>query len=204
MSSPIPLKIAITATYGNFISTRNTSVLHDNSVGTNKVVTAAKAGTLTTRTNDASGTLTMGSGHGIQTGDILQVFWSGGTAQFVVGTVAGTSVPIASGVGTVLPDAATAITAKVPEEETFSILDTSGVNGLMIACGGDGVQAHVVFYNTTTKAEPFTVTGKTGDYFWDSSLPGTNPLTGQAALTRVLLSHGSTSDQTMTVVALLD
>lgn len=81
---------------------------------------AAKAGTLTTRTSDSEGELTMGAGHGIITGDRLDLYWDGGSRRGItVGTVAGNAVPLTTltGTGDVLPADETAITAMVPQEE---------------------------------------------------------------------------------------
>lgn len=70
------------------------------------------AGTLSTRTDGNTGTLTLGGGHGIVTGDVLTLVWEGGSRSGVtVGTVAGTLVPIDGGSGGVLPDATTDVTA---------------------------------------------------------------------------------------------
>lgn len=76
---------------------------------------AAPAGTLTTRTDNSTGTLTMSSGgHGIATGNIIDLYWSGGRRYKVtVGTVSGTSVPISVGSGDNLPIATTAVVACV-------------------------------------------------------------------------------------------
>lgn len=75
---------------------------------------AGKAGTLSTRTDNDTGTLTLGSGHGIETGAIIDLYWEGGIQRGVtVGTVSGTSVPIDAGVGDNLPAQDTAIVACV-------------------------------------------------------------------------------------------
>lgn len=73
------------------------------------------AGTLSTRTDDETGTLTLGAGHNITTGAIIDLYWATGARYgILVGTVSGTSVPIGaddSGTGDVLPTQATAIVA---------------------------------------------------------------------------------------------
>ena len=72
---------------------------------------ALKPGTLTTRTDDTIGVLTMASGHGVQTGDTIDIRWVGGSRSgVVVGTVATNSVPISLGDGGVLPVVNTRIT----------------------------------------------------------------------------------------------
>lgn len=76
----------------------------------------AYAGTLAVRTDDNTGTITLGAGHGIQTGDVVDIFWGtpgngddGVQYKSTVGTVSGTSVPIDLGVGSNLPAQATAV-----------------------------------------------------------------------------------------------
>lgn len=84
-----------------------------------------KTGTLSTRTDDETGTLTLESGHGITTGAIIDLYWSGGSRRNItVGTVSGTSVPIGaddSGFGSNLPTATTAVIACVQTEFNVSI-----------------------------------------------------------------------------------
>ena len=74
-------------------------------------VAASPAGTLTTRTDANTGTITMASGsHGITTGSRVDIHWTDPTTglamcqhKVTVGTVSGTSVPIDLGVGDNLP-----------------------------------------------------------------------------------------------------
>jgi hypothetical protein len=75
---------------------------------------AAKTGTLTTRTDNTDGELTMTAGHGITTAQVIDLYWTGGVRYgVVVGTVATNAVPISGGLGDNLPTEATAITAVV-------------------------------------------------------------------------------------------
>jgi hypothetical protein len=79
-----------------------------------EVLPAAKTGTLSTRTDDTDGELTMTAGHGITTGSIIDLYWDGGVRYgVVVGTVATNAVPFSGGSGDNLPIATTAITATV-------------------------------------------------------------------------------------------
>lgn len=85
------------------------------SISVEESLPAGKAGTLTTRTDDDTGTITA-TAHGLSAGDNIDVFWSGGRRYsmkvssvtdaniIVVGTVAGDI-----GVGDVLPAATTAL-----------------------------------------------------------------------------------------------
>lgn len=87
---------------------------------------AAKAGTLSTRTDNEEGTATLGAGHGIETSDLVDIYWSGGCRRGVtVGTVDGTSVPFGEGenigAGDNLPTQDTAIfmAERVPIDTDF-------------------------------------------------------------------------------------
>jgi len=72
---------------------------------------AAKTGTLSTRTDANTGVITGQSGHGILTGDKIDIYWAGGVQYNVtVGTVSGVSIPIDLGIGDNLPIATTPVT----------------------------------------------------------------------------------------------
>lgn len=102
-------------------------------------LSAAKSGTLTTRTDDNTGTLTMAAGHGFTDGQIIDIYWSGGVQRSVtVGTVATNSVPIDSGIGDNLPIATTAITAVVQQS-------------INLAIDGDNAKIVAIVLETTTK-----------------------------------------------------
>lgn len=89
-------------------------------------VPVGKTGTLSTRTNNSDGTLTLTANHGIETGDVIDLYWSGGSRRNVtVGTVSVNSVPISSGAGTNLPVQATAIVASPQVDFNLGIVDTS-------------------------------------------------------------------------------
>ena len=93
----------------------------DGGIVKSKTLPVAKVGQLTTRTNGTEGELTMAGGHGITTGDRLDLYWNGGSRRGItVGTVDTNAVPLTdTGSGDVLPANMTAITAMVPEEEEF-------------------------------------------------------------------------------------
>jgi len=107
---------------GVTIQTLPVSRTNSGSIALEDTLTAAKTGTLSTRTDDNTGTLTMTGGHGLTDGQIIDVYWSGGVQRnVVIGTVATNSVPIDSGVGDNLPIATTAITAVVQKSINLSI-----------------------------------------------------------------------------------
>jgi hypothetical protein len=68
------------------------------------------SGTLSVRSNDTSGMATLAAGHGIATGQLFNVEWSGGgRSEVVAGTVDGQNVPFSGGTGSVLPAQDTAV-----------------------------------------------------------------------------------------------
>ena len=71
---------------------------------------AGKSGTLTTRTDDDTGIVTVASGHGITGSDTVDVYWSGGRRYGVdVTATAATTIDIDLGAGDNLPAASTAV-----------------------------------------------------------------------------------------------
>lgn len=164
---------------------------------------AAKAGVLTTRTDNNTGTLTLGSGHGITDGQIIDVFWSGGVQRTVtVGTVSGTSVPIDGGIGDNLPIATTAITACVQKAINLAI---DGDNADILAVVLETVDkslrtaANVQFLDAAADviAEIDLVTNV--PQVWDIEGGSANPFTGDP-ITNLKASQGnSTSTETYTL-----
>ncbi len=74
-------------------------------------IAAAKAGTLTTRADDNTGSATLNTGHGIVDSDVVDVYWTGGKRYgMTVGSVATNVVPIDGGAGDNLPTETTALT----------------------------------------------------------------------------------------------
>jgi hypothetical protein len=84
------------------------------SIAQSQALAAAKTGSLTTRTLDTAGELTMTTGHGITDGARIAIFWSGGCAYLgTVGTVVGNAVPFTGAAGDNLPVEDTAVTVQV-------------------------------------------------------------------------------------------
>lgn len=125
---------------GGGMSIQTPSVTRSNSgpIALEDTLAAAKTGTLTTRSDANTGTLTMSASHGIVDGDIIDIYWAGGVQYGVtVGTVSVNSVPIDLGIGDDLPIATTAITAVVQ----------SSIN---LAIDGDNADFIAIVLETTT------------------------------------------------------
>lgn len=74
--------------------------------------TDTSSGTLSVRGDNTSGQVTLASGHGIVTGQLFDIAWSGGARSAVVaGTVSGNNIPIGGGTGDNLPVQDTALTS---------------------------------------------------------------------------------------------
>lgn len=166
-------------------------------IGIDESMPLAQSGTLTTRTDADTGTITMGSGsHTIATGNVVDVYWDGGVQYGVtVGTVSGTSVPIDTGSGDDLPTADTAVTI-VPQ--TTINVGIDGDNAKMIAIiieTADIAQrtaAHVQFLDGSSAeiAEIDLVTNVPKVY--DIEGGQANPFTGNP-ITSAKASQGSTT-----------
>lgn len=164
----------------------------------------AKTGTLTTRTDANTGTLTMDSGHGITTGQTLDVYWADADGVMhsrlgmTVGSVATNSVPIDGGAGDDLPDAATAITAMVPEEQAFAV-EGDDVLVLIASCPAPAAGVSIVDDGDAVAAR-LTLKAAEG-YGYAEGNNQTNPVAGDTLAT-VLLSHSdSTVARKVKVVA---
>jgi hypothetical protein len=193
---------------GNTFETA-TTVTHTGTVKTESSVAAAKAGTLSTRSNATDGTLTLGAGHGITDGAKIHIYFTGGYAiGATVGTVSGNSVPFTGAVGTAgtggqaLPAQLSAVTVCVVDEDDFEVtaanlkylnagLTTPGVSGLAVFVESDGTVVKVA-----------SLSGVTGAYQWVTGAGVSNPFGENVQ--DVLFSHNSTAGAvTMRATALV-
>lgn len=184
---------------GNSIA-GNISITGDASPNTKISVPVAWGGTLTTRTDDDTGTLTMtDAGHLITTGAVIDLYWSGGTRRrVVVGTVSGTSVPFGAvtvGAGDNLPIATTAIVAaiRVVQELYFTVANVLAVG---VSCDYECQVCFMEADGTTEDlyqhVQPAT-NGQPSCGLWFSGFAfGASPFTG-TTVTQVYMTHGDTA-----------
>lgn len=165
----------------------------DSSLATpwDETVAAAKTGTLTTRTSDTVGTLTLQSSHGVTTGARLDIYWtvsgvSGRRYGVTVGTVSVNSVPFSGGAGDNLPIAASSVTVMVPTELPVVVTGDDAVS-VAAKCPVGGTVVFAASNNSTLLAVQLTSTVTT--YAWVTGY-GTNPL-ASASVAKVFLSHGN-------------
>ena len=158
-------------------------------IGIDEVLTPAKVGSLTTRTDDNTGVATMVAGHGFITGNVVDVFWSGGMRYGMTATVATNAVTVDGGAGDALPIATTALTVSKPltlDSITFVPEDL-----WMIAAATRG-KCSIRFLATAAVVVNFTL-GAEEAYCWAAGQGIVNPLISdpQADITSVVISNGS-------------
>lgn len=152
---------------------------------------AGKSGTLSTRSDNVNGTLTLVANHGITDAATISIFWTAanGVPQFAygatVGTVAGNSVPFTTAAGTVLPAQNTAIVADVEEE--FDI-DVDGDKIEMLLAVGDRT-CGVRFLDAGDSVLSAAARAGNEPYLYIKNISQANPLTGNA-VDAVRLANG--------------
>lgn len=180
----------------------------DGGIAVEASLPAGKAGTLTTRATDTTGTVTLSTGHGIATGNIVDLYWSGGRRYGVVaGTVSGNDVPISGGAGDILPAQTTAVV--MSKQVTINA-----------AIDGDAVKAIVVCpkFATPTEASKLHATFKDAasvvikeldmvanvPQIWDIEGGATNVFTGNP-ITVCYASNGSSAEAaTLQILGVVD
>jgi hypothetical protein len=153
------------------------------------VMDAGRAGTLTTRTDDAIGVVTVAAGHGITTSDTVAVFWAGGSRfSATVTATAATTITIATGAGTNLPAATTAV---VIAKESLHTLAVVGNNIAVLAVGCDN-RASVNFRDgSAASLLRYDMASQEGR-LWVASSDVTNPLAGDT-VADVRIANGGTT-----------
>lgn len=184
---PSNLAISRTAAIGGQQYTDDQSVAADVTINPSPSIPAAKTGTLSTRTDSDTGILTMAAGHGITTGALLDVYWSGGSrVGMTVGTVATNSVPIDGGSGDSLPVVTTAVTAAVPHAEVVTFTGSNAV-AIAVRAGNAAGTFHITAADGTTIFYTIRRAALTS-YVWNSNDGVTNPVAGDA-VGKILFSH---------------
>lgn len=161
---------------------------------------AGKSGTLSTRTDDDTGILTVATGHGITDSDTVSVFWAGGSRHsMAVTATTGTTISINLGAGDNLPIATTAIVVAKESTHDLAIVGDD-LGALVIGCASrvsvnflDSGDASLLRYDAAAKE------GR----LWFSGHGVTNPLAGDTVAS-VVLACGETTAAEVRIAALLD
>jgi hypothetical protein len=159
---------------------------------------AAVSGTLTTRTSDSVGVVTVAS-HSITTSDKVAVFWSGGYRYNVaVSATSGTTISIGSGgSGDNLPAASTALT--ICKETTLSFSHVGNDIKGMVVHSPQRMSMNV--RDTVPASQVAADVPANEGWFWISNATGTSPFAGDT-LQDIILANADTTAQTATVLLL--
>jgi len=162
---------------------------------------AGQAGTLTTRTDDDTGEVTLTATPAVEQNDIVDVYWAGGKrVGMTVGIVVGNAVPIDGGAGDVLPteDDAVIVTERVQVDDIE--FDGDSIKLLVIGCSQ---RASIDFEESgPASIAVFEITAANEEYHWADEQGVSNPLTGNPVI-QAQCSNGSTTAATLKLGVIL-
>ena len=190
---------------GGGVTIQPLAVVRTNSgmIALEDTLNAAKAGTLTTRTDDNTGTLTMTTGHGITTGQIVDIYWSGGVQRTVtVGTVSVDSVPFDLSIGDVLPIATTAVTVCVHKSINLAIDgDNADIVAVILETNDKSLRTagNVQFLDAASDVIAEIDLVANVPQVWDIEGGSANPFTGDPITNLKATQGNSTSTETYTL-----
>jgi hypothetical protein len=204
--------MTVNATYGISVSgsglSIQASVIRSGSapIGLSESLGAAKTGTLSTRTDDDTGTLTMTGGHGLTDGQEIDIYWDGGVHRgATIGTVATNSVPFDGGTGT-LPAQSTPVTVFVRSTANVYIDgDNAGLIAVEIKTPDRTLRnkASVECYDADDDLiATLNLTTNVPQVF-DLEGGATNPFTGDP-ITYLVLSQGGTVAADLQLIGVYD
>jgi hypothetical protein len=153
----------------------------------------ALVATMTVRTDNDTGTFTLPAGHGLVTGDKVDLYFTGGRRRKMTATVTGDSAVLDLGVGDNLP-LLTAPNVSIQKQ----LVETPLFSGDDVV--GFGVktpsEAATVVFELADGTEVFPVELEAGGSFgWTSELGTTNPLAG-AEIGRITFTQAGTVSPT--------
>lgn len=206
----------MTTTYGLSVQGGGISVQQsvtrngDLTVAAQVTLPAGKSGTLTTRTDDNTGQLTVASGHGITGSDTVDVYWSGGRRYGVdVTATAATTIDIDLGTGDNLPTASTAV---VICKQVVANVMLYGDNAKLVVVnfavpGSSSSKSRVTFFDAVTGGGSAVGSGldlsANEPRITDVTGGDSNNYTGNVILSLVA-SNGGTAEGTLQVLAEVD
>jgi len=159
----------------------------------------AEAGTLSTRTTDTTGVLTI-TDTTLEIGDVIDIYWDGGRCYDVdVDNVVGNDVTFSGGAGDVLPAVDTAITAA---EQV--VIDTDFDGAVLVAIGAlANARGHLSFQQSAVTELSVDLV-QSEAWFWADNLSIANPLVGTVVGNIQASQAGSTATATLDVGILYD
>jgi len=172
-------------------------------IGLEETLNSAKTGVLTTRSDDNTGTLTMTAGHGLTTGQIVDIYWTGGVQYGVtLGTVSTNSVPIDLGIGDDLPAQDTAVTVCVQTAINQLIDgDEAEIIGVILETIDRNLRtaSHVQFRDASNAEIAEIDLVANIPQIWDLAGGAANPFTGNIITNLRASQAGASSTETYTL-----
>lgn len=191
------------ATYGVTFSAGGISIQSskkrtaDGQIGVQATLPVGSAGTLSTRIDDNTGILTVGSGHGITDADTVDVYWSGGRRYGVdVTATTATTISIDLGAGDNLPAQSTPIVVTKQVQINIAIDgDELEILGLQLFYASESSTAvgHATFKDSGAAVIKEHDLNANVAVVYDITGGATNVFTGNP-ITAVYASNGSSSE----------
>lgn len=193
--------VQIVAQIGDVSITQTISRDYEGSRTDQGTLPAGNAGSLTTRTDANTGVATLSEGHGIETADQVDVFWSGGSRYGMEATVSVNDVTIDGGGGDDLPAEATAlvVTKRVPIDVAF---DGDDLKLLVMGCAEARIR--VTFEDSGGSALMSRDLPAGEPWFWAADMGVTNPLAGGAVASIQAANGNSATAGTIKIGAKID
>lgn len=191
------LNYGVSLSGGGISINQSTPVTADGLDSREVTVPVASTGTLSTRTDNDTGVLTVGSGHGITTSDKVDVYWSGGARFGMTCSGAGaTTIGVDAGTGDNLPSQATAITCDAQIQVNAAINgDEVEILGMQMlrTTPGSTAKGHASFQESdNTEIAEVDFLGSTPQVHHISG-GATNIFTGDP-IAKVMVSNGSATE----------
>ena len=193
------MKFTTSVTYGGVQRKKEVTITGDGALTRDPEVTAAKTGSLSTRTDNDTGVIAAQSGHGIISTDKVDVFWDGGSRANMTATVSTNNISVDGGTGDSLPAESTNVTLMKPASEAFA-LTGDDIKALLFYCD---VAARVTIFDGSSVLASFGIDAKEA-YHWNDQDGSDNPLAGVIP-TAAKFSHAdSTAARTTELTALFN
>lgn len=177
------------------------TVTDETQIGTDGTLSAAKAGTLSTRTDNDTGVVTLTAGHGLSSGT-YDVHWTASGLMYsrrgMTGTLSTNDMSLDGGTGTNLPAQSTSVTICL--QSTFDC-DFAGDNLKLLALSA--TQPAVFDLQENGGTSHLAVHVAAGDvYLWKNDGNWTNPVAGDT-IGRIVCSSAGTTAATVNIGAVL-
>jgi hypothetical protein len=131
-------------------------------------------------------------GHGFVSGDVVNMFWAGGSTRKVTLTMSGDTASLGAGTGDPFPPDGTPLTAMKP---TVIPVNINGAQAVAIGVFG-AAAGFVTFASFVSDIAVFKIATANDGPSWCASSGIANPL-GASTIAWIYFSHGSTSPRDM-------